>query len=106
MKVKLQVTPTHIANGVTTSYSCPIALAIQDALPNYDEVEVDAGIVVHLMEPMDGYLYRHEYKLYKEEQINEVCSFILNFDAGREVDPFELDLDFEEVVREPPDPEY
>lgn len=106
MKVNLKVTQKNIDEGQDGADDCPIALALKDALPAWDEVEVDGNIRLNLMEPMDGYLYRHEYLLRNKEQVEKISEFVGKYDGGKKVEPFELELDFEEQVYEPPDPEY
>lgn len=86
MKVKLNVNEKCIANGQPQDgSSCPIALALHEAVPEAKYIDVDGQVATFKLE--DGW-YRKYLPIMAEE-------FIANFDARKDVEPFEAEWEFE-----------
>jgi len=97
-KLKLEVTEQDILDGVKkNSACCPIALAVKRAFPDWQEVEVcNEGIKV--LDSLNTSWLTGE--------IEKVTDFTEFFDAGVPMEPFTLEVTFEEEAREPLDWDY
>jgi len=91
MQVHLTVTQLHIDNGSICDSGCPIALALDDQVPDCLDVSV-IDRVIAFRDPRGTYRCRPD---------DQVVGWIHDFDESRPVEPFELDLDFD---FEPADP--
>ena len=89
MKHNIKVTQEHINKGKRKDYSsCPIALAVKDVFPN-DVIEV--GQFDLTFENCDYESGNGKYLGY--ELPNIACNFVEDFDAGRNVKPFDFELE-------------
>jgi len=86
--IKIKVSEEHIKRGGRSASTCPIALAIKEKYPEFDEVV--AGI--------------HKIKLYPDHKPRikwvartpqECYLFIVEFDNGGYYGPFETEVEFE-----------
>lgn len=84
--MKIQVTQEHIDNGLRNScFSCPIALAINEC-----NGITGAQVLLHEIRiRKDCNLYDVNCKTTKQ-----IRDFMMLFDNGRKVEPFEFELDF------------
>lgn len=82
----VSVTAEHILIGDRQDCeSCPVALAIAQAFPDLTYVSVDTDIIsVQAVEGGRTYL----------DVPCEVVDFVLDFDAGCDVEPFTFELDY------------
>jgi hypothetical protein len=87
MKVRIRVTQEDIDRGGEGSHTCPIALAVRRALPELDQPRVcsgriylDADLIATVMLPA------------------EAQDFIGRYDNALAVEPFEFELDLEDVA--------
>ena len=77
--MRIEVTEKHIENGKTMSDTkCPVALAIQDLIPNRN-VRVGARWI-----RIDGQWIQSP---------SHVCNFVREFDDHKDVYPFSFELD-------------
>ena len=77
--IEIDVTARDIAEGVPKNCSgCPIALAAQRVLPEFDNIIVGESIVVEGEE------------FYRYSMTNEALEFVGAFDNGQEVSPFKF----------------
>lgn len=84
-EIELSVTQEHIRKGQKEdACNCPIALALKEALPNWQHVEVDGDIRVTALD--------EEFSCDADEQM---AAFIERFDEGLAVEPFKKWLVFE-----------
>jgi hypothetical protein len=86
--VTVTVTAEHIAAGVEFDcVRCPVALAMQEALPDADLANYASG-----------------FKVFRGSRATEilfpdaVTRFVVAFDAGEPVEPFTFTVDLEEVA--------
>jgi len=88
MQCLIQITVEHIANGKPKlPRHCPVALAIQKYL-NKDSL-VCVG-------PFDLLIYGYSLGMQIQKTPKEIKEFMLLFDAGKKVEPFEFELDIDE----------
>jgi len=81
MKVKVIVTEQDIVNGIRHDCSsCPIALALKRVFPNSDP---DVGY--------DSYIHRNGQSTLVLTVPPTAQDFILRFDDGEDVEPFEFE---------------
>jgi hypothetical protein len=87
MKVRIRVTQEDIDRGGKGPYACPIALAVRRALPELDEPFVvterfylDDGMIAYVLLPA------------------QAQDFIWLYDLDLAVEPFEFELDLEDVA--------
>lgn len=88
MKIKFNVTQEDINSGIRNDCTrCPIAHALRRAHP-----------LLEIPEPGDFSFYSADGKFYEaRDWPSDVAKFILGFDEGKIVEPFESYIEFEEV---------
>lgn len=86
MKKKIEVTQEDIKNGIRESANtCPIALAVTRAYGG--RVLVNSGVII-----WDNGTGRPQIFSFPEN----VRQFIINFDKGLQVKPFEFEIEFQQ----------
>ena len=84
MKHQISVGEDHINRGIPQEGDlCPIALAIQDAMPDWEEIAVDG----------DEMNYVTNNEVWSCELPLEVANFVFDFDALAIVSPFKFEFD-------------
>ena len=89
MKVNLNITKTHIKNGVKTDPSdCPIASSIKDKIKNLKRVSVFVDYATIIVS-------RNNRNQYLRASLNDMASsFVRRFDGGMTIKPFKVTLNF------------
>lgn len=87
--MKIKVTEKHIANGLRDDCTnCAVALAMKEALPKFNQIYVGTrGATGHSR----GWIAFHK------PLPEEVTEFIISFDRGESVEPFEFELPFDHL---------
>ena len=108
-KIKIQVKEKHIQDGTPENCQfCAVALAVNDKLTEMFKLDfepriVERGNTDYALRLADNkpspYQTQFNTQISMEDQ-ETVNDFVLKFDAGRDVDPFEFDIEFTDTIIE------
>ena len=108
-KIKIQVKEKHIQDGTPENCQfCAVALAVNDKLTEMFKLDfepriVERGNTDYALRLADNkpsaYQTQFNTQISMEDQ-ETVNDFVLKFDAGRDVDPFEFDIEFTDTILE------
>lgn len=87
MNVEIEVTAEHISDGEKAScYTCPVALALKDHLPENQYARVDENTIIF-------YSVAPHSILKNIRTPDEVVGFIMDFDKYVDVKPFSFAIE-------------
>ena len=108
-KIKIKVKEKHIQDGTPENCQfCAVALAVNDKLTEMFKLDfepriVERGNTDYALRLADNkpsaYQTQFNTQISMEDQ-ETVNDFVLKFDAGRDVDPFEFDIEFTDTIIE------